>query len=306
MVLPTMLRGGTNVILDHFDPESLLATVEREHVTNAFLSPTMIYMLLDHSHLADYDLSSLRCLLYGAAPTHVERLKEAMDAFGPCLKNGYGQMEAAMVICRLHQEEHIKEGPERLVRRLTSCGKPQTMVQIRIVDDDDNDVPLGKPGEIIVRGPHVMPGYWNREKETAAALRNGWLHTEDIGRMDEDGYIYIVDRKKDMIISGGLNVYPREVEDVLSEHPSVSQAAVIGIPDRKWGESVKAAVVLREGARLSEEEIIAFCKEHLTGYKCPKSVGFIDEMPLTAISKVDKKQLRASFTELPGQSSADD
>ncbi len=296
LVLPTMLRGGANVILDHFDQQAFFETVQKERATHVFLAPTMVYMLLDHPDRRKYDVSSLRCLLYGGAPMHVERLKEAMDAFGPSLMGGYAQMEAANLICRLHPEEHVKKGPERIVRRLASCGRPVAMVQLRIVDDSDRDVPTGEAGEIIVRGPHVMKGYWRREEETAAALRNGWLHTGDVAKMDDGGYVYIVDRKKDMIISGGLNVYSREVEEVIYQHPAVAQAAVVGLPDAKWGERVVAAVVLLEGGQATERDIIAFCKDRLTDYKRPKAVKFINAMPLTPAGKVDKKRLRTSLS----------
>jgi len=295
MVLPTMLRGGTNVILDHFTPEAFFNAVEKERVTILFLAPTMIYMLLDHPDCKKYDLSSLQCIEYGGSPIATERLKEALDVFGNCLMGGFGLMEMPTVVCRLPQEEHIKEGPERLMRRLYSCGRPATMVQLRIVDDKDIDVPVGEVGEIVLRGPHVMKGYWKREEETRTALRNGWLHTGDLARIDEDGYVYIVDRKKDIIITGGLNVYPKEVEDVIYQHPAIAQAAVIGIPDKKWGEAITAFVVLRENAEASDDEIIKFCKTRLTDYKCPKSVRFIQTMPLTPVRKIDKNQLRRSY-----------
>ncbi len=300
--LPTLLRGGTNVILEHFDAEEFFATVEKESVTHVFLAPTMVYMLLDHPDLKRYNLTSLRCLLYGGAPMHVERLKEAINAFGPCLMGGYAQMEAANLICRLYPEEHVKTSSDKLMRRLTSCGRPVTMVQLRIVDDQEKDVPPEEPGEIIIRGPHVMKGYWRRERETAAALRNGWLHTGDVARMDENGYVYIVDRKKDMIISGGLNIYSREVEEAVHQHPAVAQAAAIGLPDSKWGERLTAVVLLREGEQATEDEIITFCKERLTDYKCPKSIKFIDRMPLTPAGKIDKKQLRMAFATVMGSS----
>jgi len=294
-VLPTMLKGGTNVILNKFDPKSFYSAVEKERVTHVFLAPTMVYMLLDYSKKENYDISSLRCLLYGGAPFHTNRLKQAIDFFGPCLKGGYAQMEAANMICRLTQEEHIKTGPDNLIQRLASCGRPVNMVKLRIVNHSDNDVNQGETGEIIIQGPHVMKGYWNNEKETSEALRNGWLHTGDLGRMDQDGYIYIMDRKKDMIITGGLNVYSRNVEDTLCEHPEVIQAAVIGLPDPKWGERVTGVVVLQNGAKATSEEIIGFCKRMLTDYKCPKQIEIIKEMPLTPVGKIDKKQIRAQF-----------
>ena len=295
LVLPTMLKGGINVILDKFDPQNFYRAVQEERVTHVFLAPTMVYMLLDYPKKEDYDISSLRCLLYGGAPFHTERLKEAMDFFGSSLKGGYAQMEAANMICRLNQEEHIKTGPDYLVERLASCGKPVNMVKLRIVDNSDQDVKQGETGEIIVQGPHVMKGYWNNESETLETLRNGWLHTGDLGKMDQGGYIYIMDRKKDMIITGGLNVYSRNVEDTLCEHPKIVQAAVIGLQDSKWGERVTGIVVLQNGAKVTPHEIIGFCKKMLTNYKCPKQIEIIEEMPLTPVGKIDKKQLRAQF-----------
>ena len=289
-MLPVCLRGGTQVILDTFNPELFLQTVEREKVTATFIVPTILYRILDFPDLRKYDTSSLDTVIYGASPIGPERLREAMAAFGPVFVQVFGQTEAPMFITSLGKEDHmIGPGEEE---RLMSCGKPTLMCQLRLVDDDDNDVPPGAEGEIAAKTPNTMNGYLNKPEETAETLKNGWLHTGDVGRRDEDGYVYILDRKKDMIISGGWNVYPKEVEVTIHEHEAVADVAVIGVPDPSWGESVKAVVVLHQGKTATAEEIIQFCKERKGSIKTPKSVDFVEAMPLTSVGKHDKKALR--------------
>jgi acyl-CoA synthetase (AMP-forming)/AMP-acid ligase II len=255
----------------------------------------MIYVLLDYPDRKKYDLSSLRTVLYGAAPMSPERIKQAMAEFGPIFIQVYSQMEVANQTTVLTKQEHV-EALEKYPQRLKSCGRPIIMSQVRIVDDNDNDVAGDEVGEIITRGPHMMKGYWRREEETEETMKGGWIHTADMAWMDEDGFIYVVDRKKDMIISGGMNVYSAEVEFALMRHPSIGQAAVLGVPDEKWGEAIKAVVVLRHDTTpATEEEIMAFCRDYLSAYKRPKSIDFVGELPMTPYGKIDKKALRAKY-----------
>jgi len=292
-MLPVCLRGGTQVILDTFSPELFLETVEREKVTATFIVPTILYRILDFPDLKEYDTSSLDTVIYGASPIAPERLREASRAFGPVFVQVFGQTEAPMFITMLGKEDHVV-GPEE-EGRLMSCGKPTLMCQLRLVDDDDRDVPPGEEGEIAVRTPNTMKGYLNKPQETAETMKNGWLHTGDVGRRDEDGFVYILDRKKDMIISGGWNVYPKEVEATIHEHEAVADVAVVGVPDPNWGESVKAVVVLHQGRTATAEEIIGFCKERKGSIKTPKSVDFVEAIPLTSVGKHDKKALRDRY-----------
>jgi fatty-acyl-CoA synthase len=275
-----------------FDAQRFFELVERHRVTCTFLVPTMIYVLLDHPGIAAADLSSLELVIYGASPMSPARLAEGMRRLGPVFMQLYGQSEAPNCITVLHSYEH---DPERHPERLASCGTPVGTSQVRLLDEAGRQVPVGEVGEICVRGPLVMQGYWNKPEETAKALRHGWLYTGDMARCDADGFIYIVDRSKDMIISGGFNVFPREVEDVLTRHPAVAAAAVIGVPDPKWGEAVKAVVVLKPGASAQPEELIALVREHKGPVQAPKSVEFVDALPVTGLGKPDKKALRANY-----------
>lgn len=294
MVPPCLMRGSKIMLTRGFDPPEMCKIIEEERVTCTFLVPTMIYVLLDYPDRKKYDLSSLRTVLYGAAPMSPERLRQAMAELGPVFMQVYSQMEVANQTTVLSQYEHV-EALEKYPQRLKSCGRPIIMSQVRIVDNNDHDVPVGEVGEIITRGPHMMKGYWKREKETKETMKGGWIHTADMAYMDQDGYIYIVDRKKDMIISGGMNVYSAEVEFALMRHPSVFQAVVIGVPDEKWGEAIKAIVVLKPGAAIAEAELMAFCREQLSAYKRPKSIDFIDQLPLTPYGKLDKKVIRSQY-----------
>jgi acyl-CoA synthetase (AMP-forming)/AMP-acid ligase II len=217
----------------------------------------------------------------------------AIEIFGPVFVQLFGQTESPMTGTILRAAEHVLDGPESV--RLASCGRARSGVRIRVVDFADRPVPAGVPGEICIRGDSVMKGYWERPEETAATLRGGWLHTGDVGKMDEQGYVYILDRTKDMVISGGMNVYPREVEEVLLNHPAISEVCVFGIPDQKWGEAVKAVVVLKPGMSATEQEILGFAGDHMAGYKKPKSVDFSDALPKTPYGKVAKRELRAPY-----------
>jgi fatty-acyl-CoA synthase len=261
------------------------------------LVPTMIYVLLDHAHLSGADLSSLEVLYYGAAAMSPSRLEEGITRLGPIFFQFYGQAECPMTITVLRKEEHTVGDPQRLA----SCGRPVPWLDVALLDEDGQTVADGEPGEICVRGPLVMKEYLNKPEQTAEAFKFGWLHTGDVARADEEGFLTIVDRKKDMIVTGGFNIFPRELEDVLSSHPGVSAAAVIGVPDEKWGEAVKAVVVRRPGAEVAESELIAMVKERKGSIAAPKSVDFVDAIPLSPLGKPDKKSLRARYWEGAGR-----
>lgn len=295
LMLPVLLRKGRCVIIDHFDPKILLETIEKEKVTMTFLVPTMIYVLLDYPDLKKYDTSSLRNVIYGASAIAPERLKQALNTFGPIFSQLFGQTEAPMMFSVLSREEHVVEDPEREMEILSSAGRPTFHAQIRLVDEEGNDVKRGEAGEVIVKCANIMTGYFKNPEATAETVKDGWLYSGDIAKQDGEGFLYIVDRKKDMIVSGGFNIFPREVEDVLFEHPAVKGAAVIGVPHEKWGEEVKALVVLHEGQTATEEELIKFVKGRKGSLMAPKTVEFWDEIPLTNLGKLDKKAMRARF-----------
>lgn len=295
--LPNVAKGAANIILKAktFDPKAVFETIQNRKVTNMFLAPAMIKRLIISPEIDNYDLSSLRCINYGGAPIYVEDLKAAVRKLGQVFVQLFGQAESPMTITYLRKEEHLLEGTEEQMRRLTSAGIPRTDVEVKIVDEDDNDLPPEQMGEIVVRGEVVMKGYWRNPEATAEALRGGWLHTGDLGIMDDKGYVYILDRAKDMIISGGENIYSREIEDVILKHPAILEVAVIGVPDETWGEAIKALVVLKEGGAATAEDIINFCKDHLASYKKPKSVEFLESIPKNAYGKVLKRELREKY-----------
>jgi long-chain acyl-CoA synthetase len=295
-LFPAFARGATIVIHGAFDETPVLEAIEKDKVTYVGLVPAMIIRLLEHPDLSQYDLSSLRTIMYVGAPMPLEALKSGIERFGPIFTQLFGQTET-LNLAVLEREEHKLEGSPKEIKRLESAGRPLAEGEIRIVDEQGHDVPVGEAGEIIARSDRVMKGYWKMPEDTAETIKDGWLHTGDVGRMDEDGYIYLVDRKKDMIISGGENIYSREVEEVLYMHPAVLEAAVVGVPDEMWGESVKALVVLKEGSAASEQEIIDFCKEHLASYKKPSSVEFRDSLPKTASGKIKKGEIREPYWE---------
>jgi long-chain acyl-CoA synthetase len=289
-MLGQTIVGGTCVTFPSFNAEAVLSTIASEGITDVVVVPSMLQMLLDAPSFNQTDLGSLRRILWGAAPITVPLLERALQAFpGVEFIHVYGMTETAASVsahCIGHSVEERNSG------RIRSAGRAGFSTEIRIADDDGNELTRGTPGEILVRGPVVMMGYWNRPAETQQALRGGWLHTGDGGAMDDEGYLYVVDRLKDMIISGGENVYPAEVEEVLGRHPGVTASAVIGLPNDKWGEAVHAVVVLRPGAALTEQELIAHCRAWLGGYKCPKSIEFRTTLPLSAAGKVLKGELR--------------
>ena len=289
-VLPSLMRGGTVYMLKGFDPDAVFKTIERERINFTLFVPTMIYVLLDNPALDNTDLSSLELLLYGASAMSPSRLVEGIERIGPVFSQLYGQTEC-YPISVLRKADHDPKTPELFL----SCGFPIAACDVKILGDDDHEVETGEAGEICVRAPHVMAEYWKRPEQTAETLKNGWLHTGDIARADERGYMFILDRKKDMIVSGGFNIFPREVEDVLSQHADVAMVAVVGVPDDKWGEAVTAVVVVREGARPSAEELINLVKARKGSAHAPKHVKFVTELPMTGVGKVDKKLLKASF-----------
>lgn len=284
--------GGAHVMIPAFDPVAVLEAIQRHQITDALLVPTMLQMVIDHPDVGKYDLSSLNHVLYGASPIPEAVLSRAMKTMDSAqFMQGYGMTELSPLATFLRPEDH--DNP----KLLRSAGRAATQVEVKIVDEDDNEVPRGTVGEIIVRGGNVMQGYWNKPEETEAALRNGWMHTGDGGYMDEHGYVFIVDRIKDMIISGGENIYSAEVENVLAKHPAVASCAVIGVPDPEWGERVHAVVVLPDNASATPEELREFCKTHIAGYKTPRTISFADDLPLSGAGKVLKRELRTQFAE---------
>lgn len=293
--LPTTAKGGTVVILTRPDPEALIDAIEKHGVTELFLPPTVIYMLLNHPGVEKRNFSSLRYFLYGAAPMSIEKLRQAIEVFGPVMMEGYGQMEAFASIAYLAPEEHFSAGRFALDQRLSSCGRPTPLTNVVILDDDGRTLKANQAGEICVQGDIVMKGYYKNPEQTKATIIDGWLHTGDVGHLDAHGYLHITDRKKDMIISGGFNVYPSEVEQVIWEHQAVQDCAVIGVPDAKWGEAVTAVVELKPGKNVAAEELIAVCRDRLGGVKTPKTVDFVERLPLSANGKVLKKDVRARY-----------
>ena len=295
--LPNIAKGAANVILESksFDPETVLKTIQEHRVTNMFAAPTMIKRLVDSPAIDRYDHSSMRFLNYGGAPMLVEDLMDAVKKLGPCLVQLYGQAESPMTITYLSHTDHVLDGDSDQTKRLASAGIPRTDVEVKIVDPDGNELPPGETGEIVTRSDLVMKGYWRAPEATAETLRDGWLYTGDMGYMDKRGYLFLMDRSKDMIISGGENIYPREIEEVIVGHPSVREVAVIGIPDSQWGEAIKAVVSLVPGSKATETELINFCTEHIARYKKPQSVDFVDELPKNNYGKIIKRELREKY-----------
>ncbi|MFA7281989.1 MAG: AMP-binding protein [Sterolibacterium sp.] len=294
--LPVTSRGGTVVVVTKPDPAILLAAIPKYRVTEFFLPPTVIYRLLDIPDLGKkVDFSSLKYFLYGAAPMSVEKLKQALEVIGPCMMGGYGQTEAPAAIAYLTPSAHFVDGKIASDDRLSSVGPPNPLISVEIMNEANQIVAQGETGEICVRGDLVMKGYYKAPEKTAETIIDGWLHTGDVGHIDTEGYLHITDRKKDMIISGGFNVYPSEVEQVIWGHPAVQDCAVIGVPDAKWGEAVKAVVELNPGQSATADELIALCKEKLGSVKAPKSVDFVATLPRSPVGKVLKKDLRQQY-----------
>jgi long-chain acyl-CoA synthetase len=287
-------QGSTQAFIPRFDPKLVLEAISSERVTLVLLVPTMINFVLQQPDIDSYELSSLRHITYGASPIAPDLLRRAMKVLKCEFGQGYGLTEASPLLTVLPHADHLSAGENE--RRLSSCGKPVAGVEVRVVKEDGSDVTPGEVGEIIARGPNIMLGYWKRPDDTRDALRDGWLHTGDLATVDDEGYIYLVDRKKDMIVTGGENVYSTEVEAVLYAHPEVKEAAVIPIPDADWGEAVHACIALRDGCQTPSVEIIDFCRERLASYKVPRSIEFIDgELPKGGTGKILKKELRERY-----------
>ncbi len=287
------LLGAAHVYLPQFTPGAMLSAVARHRVTFAFMAPTMIVMMLQDPDFARHDLSSLRRIFYGSSPMAVEWIRRAMDRFPNVeLQQGYGLTETSPILTTLDADAHRAAIASGDGARLRSAGRPVTGVDLRIVDDAGRPLPPGTSGEVAVRGPNVARGYLNRPEETALAFRCGWFRTGDVGRMDADGFVYLLDRKKDVVITGGENVYTSEVEAALYQHPGVNEAAVVGVPDDVYGEALLAVIVPAPGARLDREEIVAHCRTRIGGYKIPRRMVFVDEMPKSAMGKILKTEIR--------------
>lgn len=293
--LSLLASAATQIILPKFDAQAVLDAIERDRVTHMFLPPTAIYMLLGASSIRDRDLSSLQCLLYAGAPMSEERLREALDVFGPVMTQTYGQAEAPLICTAMNPGEHV-EALDRAPHRLRSCGRPTMLTEVSLIDEAGRGVTVGDEGEIAVRGNLAMTGYLQAEDAPSVPRSaNAWHRTGDVGRFDEDGYLYIVDRKKDMIISGGFNVFPSAIERVLFLHAAVQDCAVIGVPDLKWGEAVKAIVELKPGHSASADELLNLCRQELGPVRTPKTVEFWAELPRSPVGKVLKSAIRDRF-----------
>ncbi|SFT87297.1 Acyl-CoA synthetase (AMP-forming)/AMP-acid ligase II [Geodermatophilus amargosae] len=281
--LPHLVRGAHNVVMTAWDPSAYLEELQRTGATASFLVPTMIAMAVDEPGADALQVPRLRRLCWGASPMAPSVSERAQQVFGQVLAQTYGQAEAPMAITVLQPDEHDRIG---------SAGRPYTLVEVRVVDEDDREVPVGESGEVVTRGQHVMSGYWNRPEASAETLRGGWLHTGDIGRMDDEGFLYLVDRRNDVIITGGSNVYPREIEDALTGHPAVREAAVVGLPSERWGEVVHAVVALRPGEQASTEDLLAFAADRVAGYKRPRSLAVWDALPKSPANKILRREVR--------------
>jgi fatty-acyl-CoA synthase len=286
-----LLKGGSMVVVPGFEPVAVMQAIEKHRITSVLMVPTMVLALIDHPRFGEFDLSSLEVIFYGASAFPAARLKEAIGKLGPVFYQFYGQSEAPMSVTVMRRAEHLVDDP----LRLASCGRPTPWVRVALMDDDMRQVPDGEPGEICVQGPLLMGGYLNKPEETEQAFSGGWLHTGDVAIKGPDGFLRIVDRKKDMIVTGGFNVFAREVEDVIATHPAVRHVAVIGTPDPKWGETVKAVVVLVPGQSVEAADLIALVRERKGAVQAPKSVEFVDGIPLSPLGKPDKKVLRARY-----------
>lgn len=289
------LVGCTNVLIRGADPAVILRQIEQHRITHTLLVPAMILRLLEHPVIEQHDLSSLQVIYYGTAPMPVEPLRRAIAVLGCGFSQTYGATETFVPITILQPDDHVPEGTPEQVRRLASAGRAVIGVKVKVVDRSGTEVAPNQIGEIVVQGNNVMKGYWKKLELTSEVIKDGWYYTGDMGRMDEIGYLFIADRSKDMIISGGENIYPTEIENVLFQHPAVADVAVIGVPDAAWGESVKAMVVLKQGSVATEADLIDFCKSRLASYKKPRSVSFEASLPRTAAGKLLKRELRGRY-----------
>lgn len=281
-----LAHGGATVLIEKFDAGEALRLIEQQRATYFFAAPTALYQMMDHPEFDRRDRSSLKAISYGAAGISKARLEEAAKAFGPILLHAYGMTETTSHASLLRSADHAVA--------LGSIGRGLGQSEIRVVDSRGENCHAGEIGEIVIRGPSVMKGYWRRSDATAEAIRDGWLHSGDLARIDQNGFVYVVDRKKDMVISGGVNIYPREIEDVISTHPAVAEVAVYGTPDEHWGEALVAAVVLRGGMVTEPQDIVRFCRDRIGGYKVPKRIRIVAALPKNASGKILKTELRAS------------
>lgn len=293
-IWPFFLTGGCNVVIPSasFQPKMALQTVEKEQITDIHIVPTQLVALINFPDVQAFELKTLKRVWYAASPMPVEIIKQGLSIFGPIFMQGYGQTESGPHTTVLKQASHTAAEIEANPHVLESCGQPCLGVHARIVDEKGDDLETGQIGEIIIKSRRNMIGYWNKPQETEDVVKAGWLYTGDVGYCDQRGFIYIADRKKDMIVTGGENVYPKEVEEILYRHPLVMEAAVIGIPDPYWVESVHAVVVLKKEAQVSEKDIIHFCRENIAGYKAPKTIEFVESLPKSPQGKVLKKEIR--------------
>lgn len=294
MMMPVFSIGGCNVLLGRFDPEELLQTIQDEKITRLFMVPTMVNRMINHPDVAKYDLSSLTSLLYGAAPMTPVVVEKAMDVFGPILTQGYGAGETNSMVTCLTEQDHI-DALKGDKKRLASCGRSYFENDVQVLNDAGEQVKPGEVGEIVIKGPDIMAGYWQAPELTEEVMKDGAYYTGDLAVVDHEGYIFIVDRKKEMIISGGFNVYPSEVEKILYRHPDIYEAAVVGVPDEDWGEAIKAVCVLKDGASISEEALVAYCREHLPGFKTPRSIDFTDALPKNPNGKIVRREVRKNY-----------
>lgn len=287
--------GATNVILPGFDPAGVMSAIEKHRVTHLFLPPTAVYRLLAHPDVRKYDYSSLRYFNYASAPMAPEKIKEAMEVFGPVMMTGFGQTELGPNVTFFSPEDHRRVLASGDERRLASVGRPTLLARVEVMDDEGNLLPPQTHGEIVVRTSAVMKGYYKNSEETARASTHGWHHTGDVGFKDREGWVFLVDRKRDMLISGGFNLFPAEIEKAVVAHPAVQDCAVVGVPDTDWGEAVKAVVELKAGAHLEASELEAFCRGRLASFKVPKSFEFWPELPRSAAGKVLRRKVREHF-----------
>ena len=295
-VLIDMVFIGAKVTFVHsFDPAAIFEIIQKEKTDTTAFTPVIFKFLLDHPDIDTYDLSSLKTIIYATAPMPVELLKRSIKKFNCNFIQFFGMTETSPTLTMLVREDHVLEGPDYKVKWLGSAGRPVSNVQVRVIDEKGQDCPPGTIGEIIGKGDNVMKGYYNMPEATAEAIRDGWYYSGDMGYFDEHGYLFIADRKKDMIISGGENIYPREVEEAIQKLVGVAEVAVIGVPDDTWGEAVKAIIVKKPGAELTEKSVVDHCKKHIASYKKPKSVDFVESMPRSALGKILKHELRAPY-----------
>lgn len=292
--IPVLQKGGAFYVMQGFSPDDFFDMVKTHRITCTMLVPVMIYFLLDSPRATDGSMDSMQTIFYGASAMNPARLKDGLEKWGQVFYQFFGQSECPMVIANMRKKDHDLSKPERFA----SCGRPSPWVHVALLDSENKPVARGEPGEICVRGPLVMQGYKDMPEQTAEAFAGGWLHTGDVGKLDEDGFLYIVDRTKDMIVTGGFNVFPREVEDVLASHEAVAQSVVIGVPDEQWGEAVKAVVVLKAGFA-ADASLVASLQAHVKAVKgsvqSPKSVDFVEAIPLTPVGKPDKKAVKAQY-----------